>query len=245
LEITRIISIVILLIVASGWRPRYTAIFHWWIAFSLHASAITVDGGDQLTAVLTMLILPIALTDKRKWHWQPAPIVEDISQAEVLRRITALVTFAAIRFQVAIVYFHAAVGKLSVGDWANGTVLYYWFTDPIVGLPDWLTIFLPVLHSPFVVVITWLTLILEILLFMALVMPRPALKYCLIAGIIFHLAIALAMGLISFSIAMVAALVLYLRPFDQDFAFSFARKLFRSRRLAERKELFLGNVAGI
>ncbi len=31
LNILRWICVVILLVVASGWRPRITAIFHWWI----------------------------------------------------------------------------------------------------------------------------------------------------------------------------------------------------------------------
>jgi hypothetical protein len=46
------------------------------------------------------------------------------------------------------------------------------------------------------------------------------------AGIAFHIAIAVSMGLISFSVAMIAALILYLRRFDEEFAFSFARNFF-------------------
>ena len=64
----------------------------------------------------------------------------------------------------------------------------------------------------------------------------------LAAGLAFHLAIALTMGLISFGLAMAAALVLYLRPFDYEFALSPGRiKLsrwilwFRRRRRGERE----------
>jgi antimicrobial peptide system SdpB family protein len=245
LEIARWISVLILLVVASGWRPRYTAIFHWWISFSLNASAITLDGGDQITAVLTLLILPIALTDNRKWHWQSIVSNDRFSTTEVLRRTIALTTLVAIRIEVSIVYFHAAVGKLSVADWVNGTVVYYWLADPRVGLANWLGVIAPLLKTPFVVVITWSALLLETALFMALVMPKKVWRYCLLAGVVFHLGIALTMGLISFSIAMCAALVLYLRPFDQNFALSFARNLLRSKGVINPEAVAARKVADV
>lgn len=234
LEIARWISIVILLVVASGWRPRYTAILHWWVAISLQTSAITLDGGDQVTTVLTFLLLPIALTDNRKWHWQKAESNDNSTAFTSLRSLIAISALFAIRVQVAIIYFHAAFAKLSLDEWVDGTILYYWLTDSVVGLPDWLRIITPVFTSPLVVTFTWGSLLLEILLFMALGMPKNRWKYLLIAGITFHTGIALMMGLVSFGMAMTAALILYLRPFEQEFDFSFltdfAKKLAKSER---------------
>jgi len=63
LELARWGSVIALIIIASGWRPRVTALPHWWITFSLQNSAITIDGGDQIAAVLTFLLIPLALTD--------------------------------------------------------------------------------------------------------------------------------------------------------------------------------------
>lgn len=224
LEIARWLAIVILLVVASGWRPRYTAIFHWWIAISLQTSAITLDGGDQVTTVLTFLLLPIALTDKRTWHWQEDKTEENLTARNISRSLAALSASFAIRVQVAIIYFHAATAKLSLDEWVDGTILYYWLTDSVVGLPEWLRFITPIFTSPLVVVFTWGSLLLEILLFMALGMPKHRWKYLLVAGITFHAGIALMMGLISFGFAMTAALVLYLRPFEQPFDFSFAKR---------------------
>jgi hypothetical protein len=56
-------------------------------------------------------------------------------------------------------------------------------------------------------------------------MPRRTWKYLLPAGILFHVSIALMMGLLSFSIAMAGALILYLRPADQAFLLSSLRRL--------------------
>src|SRR5688500_5023921 len=70
LGLARWVAVAVLLVTASGWRPRWTAVPHWYVAFSFQTSAITLDGGDQVAAVLTLLLLPLALTDKRRWHWQ-------------------------------------------------------------------------------------------------------------------------------------------------------------------------------
>jgi len=42
-----------------------------------------------------------------------------------------------------VVYFHAATAKLAMEEWLNGTVLYYWLNDPVVGLSNWLRFLAP------------------------------------------------------------------------------------------------------
>src|ERR1700687_3444230 len=71
-----------------------------------------------------------------------------------------------------------------------------------------------------VIAMTWGTLILEFALAIAIVMPRRAGKYLLPAGILFHAGIALMMGLLSLSIAMAGALILYLPPVAHPFRLS-------------------------
>lgn len=243
-ELIRWICVIILLVVASGWRPRYTALFHWWIVFSFQTSAVTLDGGDQISAILALLILPVALTDGRRWHWQSSGLPEDVNaNTRTLRKIVALTALVAIRVQVSIVYFHAATGKLSVEEWVNGTALYYWLTNPTFGLPDWLRVMEPLLTSRWIVVITWAVLFVETGLFMALVMPKGTRKYWLIVGILFHVGIAVTMGLFSFSLAMCAALILYLRPPEQQFGFSAVTNLFRRNKPANRAQSAVPNLA--
>src|SRR5688572_23611348 len=70
LEAGRWGSIAILVLVASGWRPRLTGLLHWWVSHSLFVSASNVDGGDQASVALTVLLLPLTLTDDRVWHWE-------------------------------------------------------------------------------------------------------------------------------------------------------------------------------
>lgn len=224
LQIAKWLGILILLTVAAGWRPRCTALPHWWVAFSVQVSATIPDGGDQVTALLTLLMIPVALTDNRRWHWSIPRGYNSLpsTSLEGSRRLIATMTFWLIRLQVAAIYFDAFVGKLKVQEWANGTVLYYWFTDPSFGPPHWLNPLLTWLTTTplLVAVMTWGTLILEFSLSLGLIAPRSARRYLLIAGIMFHSLIAVTMGLISFGLAMFGALLLYLRPVDQPISLS-------------------------
>lgn len=214
LEISRWIAIAILLVVASGWYPRFTGPLHWWVSFSLATSSAVVDGGDQVSTVLTLLLLPVTQTDPRKWHWQNGD-----HQTPHWKSLMALFALLAIRVQVAGIYFHAATAKLGVQEWADGTALYYWFINPDFGAPRPLFWLLkPLLtHGTTLALMTWGSILLELSLFMALVMPRSAWGYFLRLGIAFHVTIALVHGLVSFGFAMIAALILYLRPTEQSF----------------------------
>jgi len=229
LWLARWLAVAILLVVASGWRPRFTAAFHWWVSFSFFVSTTIPDGGDQATAIFTLLLLPVALTDPRRWHWQPVP--ENAAAGSAIVRLLALSALLVIRVQVAGIYLDSSIAKLAVTEWRDGTAVYYWIGQPVFGAPGWLHgILLAVAATSLgVIAMTWGALILEFTLAIAIVIPRKAWKFLLLAGILFHGFIALMMGLPSFSIAMTAALVLYLRPVDEPFRISAPARLSLNR----------------
>ena len=217
LEQARWLGIVILLVVASGWRPRLTGLLHWWVTCSFAASCIVVDGGDQVAANLTLLLLPVTLTDARRFHWsRPAAIA---GPAQAIAALVARSALLVTRIQVGVIYMVAFVSKIAVDEWANGTVVYYWFLHPVFGLSDWRrTLLLPLLTRPAsVMLLTWGALAMEALLFMGLLIDRRHRPALLVAGILFHAGIALVHGLITFGLAMTAALILYLRPPEKSF----------------------------
>lgn len=219
LEVARWIAIAILVVVAIGWRPRITALLHWWVSASFTAAGIVLDGGDQVTAVLTLLLLPIALTDGRRWHWSRAQATEPTTHWGVAAVLIATSTLLILRVQMAAIYFNAGVAKMFVPEWANGTAMYYWVTSPLFGSGDWLQHLLsPVVrHGVAVTLFTWSVMMFEVLLATALVMSRRWWQPLLVAGLLFHAGIALIHGLVSFMFAMDAGLILYLRPWDRPF----------------------------
>lgn len=227
LDVSTWVAISLLAIVASGWRPRITGLIHWWVSFSFMSSAVMVDGGDHVTAVLTFILLPFTLTDNRTWHWSsPAPAASPSSLPNPLRRLVGHSSVAVARLQVAVIYFHASVGKMYTEEWAQSTAVYYWFTDPVHGAPKWLLPLLsPVITNGFgVTAITWGVILLELLLFLGLTLRRTWWKYLLVAGLSLHVGIAIVHGLWSFSLAMFGALILFLRPHDQPFSVSPIRR---------------------
>jgi antimicrobial peptide system SdpB family protein len=220
LEMARWVAVALLAVVASGWNPRLTGLIHWWIASSLQMSATLVDGGDAITANLTLLMLPLTLTDPRRSHWGSAD-VKDSHPSARLRLFFALIGYVLIRFQMAGVYFHASVAKFGVEEWADGTAIYYWAINPTFGYPDWLQpLTMRLLKDPVIVCCTtWGVMILEYLLGIGLFLPKRHWKWLLYGGITLHVGIIILHGLVSFGLAMIAGLILYLRPLEQVFHF--------------------------
>ncbi|HVP60343.1 MAG TPA: sporulation-delaying protein SdpB family protein [Myxococcaceae bacterium] len=210
----KLLAVAVLLLVIVGWRPRFTALPHWWISYSFAASASMIDGGDQIAATLCLLLLPVALTDDRSWHWTGT------GAGGPAASIAAQTGWVLIRVQMAIVYLFAAVLKFPSEEWANGTALYYWWRNPAFGaagllrpVTDWIG------RTVLVVPLTWSALLLELCLAAALVAPLRFRSTLLPVAVLFHLGIALTHGLVTFAVTMSAALILYLRPAWRPFAF--------------------------
>ena len=206
----RALAIVILLAAAAGWRPRWTAIPYWWITFSVATSIIVEDGGDQAAAILALLLIPVALGDNRRWVWSapPSPKTDP-----TMRTLVAVAAMLAIRIQVSAIYFQAFTAKLAVPEWRNGTAVFYYLHNPVVGAPTWLR---PAVNAILdnqvgIRIVTWGTLVTECILCLCLFLPRKFTHRLLYTGIFLHFLFAVLMGLPSFSIIMWGALILYLR----------------------------------
>ncbi len=229
-ELGRWIMIVGLLVVASGWRPRITGVFHWWFTFSFWAATRMGDGGEVLAMNITLLLIPVTLTDSREWHWSswekgPEDIWGDWA------RLLALSALWLVRLQVAYLYFQSSIAKLDVTSWTDGTALYYWVMHPLIGAPFWLRSLLrPILlNGAAVTLLTWGTILLEIFLFLGILLPKRSWRYLLAGGLMLHAAIGVVFGIVTFSTIMAAALVLYLRPVEEPFAIPL--HLIRTRRV--------------
>ncbi|ASW52923.1 sporulation-delaying protein SdpB family protein [Plantactinospora sp. KBS50] len=222
-------AVAALLLVASGWRPRLTAVPHWYLSWSLLVNSAVPDGGDQLAAILTLLLIPVGLTDRRRWHWQapaPAPSSPDHDDRTDPGHAgtAALIAYAAImliRLQVAAVYFQSSIAKLGVAEWADGTAMYYFLQHQLFGAPPWLSPVTDIVtHSPLgVSLLTWTPLAIEFAIAVAILLRPPARRVLLVLGFAFHATIGLTMGLVSFGLAMCGALLLYLLPIGHQLRF--------------------------
>lgn len=219
LSLLKWLCVAVLLVVASGWRPRWTALPHWWIASSVFTSVAITDGGDQAAAVLTLLLLPVLLTDDRRWHWQRS--TRPLGAPRAPRRWAvgaAVVALLAVKVQVAVLYFQASVAKLGQPEWVDGTGMYYWMSDDIFGPADWLRPLTEAVvdNQALLLTMTWMPLVIEFSLALSLLLPPWTRWPLLVLGTGLHLSIAVIMGLWSFSLVMIGACILLLTPLGGD-----------------------------
>lgn len=213
--IMKILAIAILVIVITGYFIKVTSLLHWWLSISFFFCSSVIDGGDQITAILTFLLLPLCLTDMRNNHWE---ITKPYSSTLT---IVGLSSVYLIKLQIAIIYFHAAVGKFDVEEWSNGTALYYWFNHSFFGASDNLIPYInfSLSNSWIVTVLTYGVLVFEILLFLCLLANEKVRRMFLFPAILFHFLIIVFHGIFSFFFAITAGLILYLLPIYKPLKF--------------------------
>jgi antimicrobial peptide system SdpB family protein len=202
------ISIAILILSIIGIYPRYFMILQSWVSYSIYYSVLITEGGDQINAIITFLLIPICLFDNRKNGWKL--IKNDFKFNEVNLYFVFLV-FLLIRIQIAVLYLNAGISKIYAPEWDNGTAVYYWFNDPMFGASDIMKNIFGFLfeNSYTITIINWGVIFLELFLFTG-VFLKQKFKYLLfILGFIFHFLIFLIHGLATFWVSMSACLVLY------------------------------------
>ncbi|MBK7885302.1 MAG: hypothetical protein IPJ81_17100 [Chitinophagaceae bacterium] len=211
LYISKIICIIILLLVITGYFHKIISVLHWYISFSLYSSLTIVDGGDQIASIITLLLIPIALCDNRKNTWG---MVQSKTGDNSLLFFVSNSFLTVIQLQIAIIYLNSGIAKVFIGDWQNGSAYYYWFTHSAFGAPGYLKyLFEGLLSNPIIVaLITWGTIIFEIMLFGGLFSSNKNFKNLMFKiGITFHLLIFIIHGLFSFGLIMIGCLYIYLK----------------------------------
>ncbi|WP_413514143.1 hypothetical protein [Myroides odoratus] len=174
---------------------------------------LIIEGGDQINAILTLLLIPISILDGRKNAWIVKKTNSKVNRFLLLNATCALF---AIKVQMSLLYFNAGVAKIYAPEWANGTAVYYWFNDEVFGAPLFMKkIFGFLFENAFTVTfINWGVIILEIGLFIAIFCSQKYKYIFLILGLILHFVIIIVHGLPAFFMAMAAGLHLYLSEMD-------------------------------
>jgi len=219
----KVVVIIILLFVMTGFLPQLSAVLHVWVCFSIQNYFMVINGGDQIALVLSVLLLPICLTDPRLNQWK------DPQPAATRTNIFANIALYAIQFQAAIIYLDSGLSKLWIKEWQEGTAVYYFTSHYRLGAPDWLRSINELFTlTPFVAILSWGVILLEVLLALCLFAPPKTKKYFLVAALIFHFLIVINFGLFTFFCTMSALLILYLD--DESNSIKLLKQLFRRRK---------------
>ncbi|MGX1695282.1 sporulation-delaying protein SdpB family protein [Microbacterium keratanolyticum] len=204
-----VLMLSVLALVAFGVFPVFVAPFHAWVSFSMAASFTVPDGGDQVAAALSLLLIAVAFGDNRKsiFSRSAAPLPE-------WRKQVALAGTMFVRIQMATIYFSSAVGKMFAEYWMNGTEEYYVIRDSYFGASGFIAAIMRFLTESAVttVALTWGSVLAELAIgVLILCGPRARLSALALASLL-HGAIAATIGLWSFSLIMIAGVLLASSP---------------------------------
>jgi len=207
-DVARWIGAGLLCTVLAGLFPPVTAVLHWYVSVSVFWTITPMEGGDQLAAIVTLMLIPVCLTDTRWMVWRHTP--KPSSRTRNIIGNTALLLIAA---QLVIVYANSAIAKFSSAPWVEGTALWYWMQHPAFGAPGWLSgPALDLLAQPLgTAILTWGTIALELVVMASIFSTQRRVRLVgWSLGVLFHLLIAVVIGLVSFGMVMVAVLTLVL-----------------------------------
>jgi len=210
-----------------GWQPRLMSVAHWWLVTSLQErNFLITDGGDNLMR-LVLLFLMLVNTGA---YFSVGGSRHRMSSPGLLRPALAVAHntgVLVIVVQLCLLYLSTGLYKTMGSVWQNGTALYYILRVQEFSQPH-LAAF--VYRNPGLVVLgTYGTVLFE-LMFPALLAQRWTRYMVAAAGVGFHAAIAVLMGLVTFSWSMLSVYPLL---------FTDGEYLAVTRRLRERLRLLV------
>lgn len=208
IDVARWIGVIALVPVLAGIFPPVTALIHWYVTASIFWTITPMEGGDQLATIVTFLLIPVCLCDTRTFVWGSAPKL-----GNPIVNCVGKVAMLLICGQLAVVYLNSAISKFSSPPWVEGSALWYWVQHPAFGAPTWLKGFaMDVLATPVGVAgFTWGSILLELFIVAAILVPVRRVRVVgLLVGVLFHLGIAIVIGLVTFSTVMIGVLVIVL-----------------------------------
>jgi antimicrobial peptide system SdpB family protein len=197
----RLLAIAVLVAVASGYRPRWTCVPHWYVTFSMASSMTLPNGGDQVAQIVCMLLIPVCLGDRRTWQWRPSAV-----PLPPTWRGASYAALMTVRAQTSIIYGTAAVSKLRFRRWRDGTALYSIAFDPSYGMPLALRrLVQPAFRSyPLLATMTWAAVAAELAIAALVLCGWRVRRWASALAVPLHIGIAVTMGLVSFGVVMIA-----------------------------------------
>jgi antimicrobial peptide system SdpB family protein len=205
----KIFSVFILLFYILGFVPIITSILFFWLCYSLRSAEYAANGGNFLVMIFAFLMVPLSIVSAKK---------KNTEQIQFVLNASALLSIFTIRLQVSVVYFFSAWAKLKDVTWRDGSAIFFWANEPYTGWPNWMGSFKEYFfqYSLLSGIISWSVIVIEFLIAFAYLFSRPAKNKIFISAVVFHLMIAIFHGLVSFSLVMIAALILYIRPLNKN-----------------------------
>ncbi|WP_318245514.1 HTTM domain-containing protein [Cytobacillus stercorigallinarum] len=183
-------------------------------------NSLISDGGDNIMSLCLLYMIFLNTTAyysiKVKPQWSFPKILPEVKS--VLHNFALLFIIV----QICIMYFFSGIFQVMGEKWNNGTALYYILQVDTFSKPFWEQILTS--NDYFIVLFTYASILVKLAFPFSLFNKWS--KYVIVTLMMgFHLGIAIAMGLITFSAIMIAIEVLVFSDKEYKKAFSFLNKL--------------------
>lgn len=208
-QVTAYGILVLLVVIASGFKPRLLSWVHLYVSFSISTAIALPDGGDQAVMCIAFWLAFASLNDPRTWGWDKRAVPNTKSTVQSYFDSISVAAIFALRLQMAYIYLNSAIAKFPVDAWQDGTAMYYVARMENFGSVTVLGDFLRSLTSVPILTasVTWGTMLCEIALALGLIIGGRFLYVSVLISITLHLAIAVFLGLVSFAVIMVGGVL--------------------------------------
>ena len=197
------LGIVISILFCIGFGGRVTTVAHYIFLISLFLrNPALLDGGDNLAYLVLLYLIPVNATAVLAVKPKRRPL-HDARISTVLHNMGIIL----IAMQLFVVYWASSLYKVQGKLWQDGTALYYILRIPEFSWPiitDHLT-----RHAWIIVITTYFAVLFQ-LMFPLLIAVRETRVAALFLAALFHIGIAVLMGLTSFSVYMIATEAIFL-----------------------------------
>lgn len=188
--------------VVAGLYPRITSILHYWATLSLSLGISLPDGGEAAAQAFALFFVLTCAGDGRRNGWRSASRTGPPTVLDAL----SWAGHWGLRLQVAWIYTNAAVTKLKVNEWQDGTAMYYIVRGELFGAGDWvreLALWVTAI-APVELALTWGAIGIELCIAFVIVSRRDQGRLVALGlAVMLHGGIIMMIGLWSFGLVMI------------------------------------------
>ncbi|MBI8990253.1 sporulation-delaying protein SdpB family protein [Corynebacterium meridianum] len=199
-----------LILVISGFYPRWTGILHLYITYTISTAITLPDSGESVALIFVGVLTVVSLSDKRRNCYLTnldidsiPPHLQGISRGAII--------FG--RIQLCFLYAGAVFAKLGIADWENGTALHDIVNNASAG--DWFQVLETsgTFEKGWVLAVaTWMPTVLELLIAINVIGTANMRRSAFTLVVTLQGGIILSMGLVSFSLIMIGCCLAIITP---------------------------------
>jgi antimicrobial peptide system SdpB family protein len=215
-EVVYHLGILLCVAMVLGFGGRLVVLGAWAVCWTMWgANPFMIDGGDNLSMVVMPLLAASRCCERLsiRTSWAPLLRVRALGAswwATLVSNAAAL----AIALQICLVYLMSGLYKAQGDMWVDGTALYYVMRTPEYFHPALSPL---VLDHDHVIVLGTYGAMLALIAFPFLVISRSVRPWAVAVMVLFHLSIAVFMGLTSFALVMIACDTIFVSSHIEGF----------------------------